>query len=405
MCSDELVPSKMPDPEIARMHQDETGNVTLTLKKGKFEEFLFAFLGNKESLSKIYKNDFIVKLEDILQFHYLLLQKIEKEQFISLSMMTAVFRYDDNTSRTINTIKALEAYLEYRDVGVNTTEITWHFLFKLPDNENIQQQKVSIFFNSFDTTVGQGTIKVTIDHTNQVWATEVLRLFEEHISKITTKNTIAFRILRYARSLYLIHILWSISILIVIGAGIYILVQRANFLSHIKVGAELMWDLAYVVSETDNNDVNAMLQFFLIRDLKNEDKGVIDHLKESGYIDPKYHSIIDKMVSGYYKSGEESARLHWSVQTELNELEAKIKIISVDAYLRFVLLYVLFYILSSIYLKLFKMKSILALTDKGIKTIEKQDKTKSITVQFAYGFLSSLLAACVYEYAIKLYLL
>jgi hypothetical protein len=47
----QLVP-EISDPEVATIQQDNTGDVTLTLKKGKFEEFLFSFLGKREALAK-----------------------------------------------------------------------------------------------------------------------------------------------------------------------------------------------------------------------------------------------------------------------------------------------------------------------------------------------------------------
>ena len=38
------LPDRIPNPEIATIHHDDDGDVTLTLKKGKFTEFLFGFL-------------------------------------------------------------------------------------------------------------------------------------------------------------------------------------------------------------------------------------------------------------------------------------------------------------------------------------------------------------------------
>ncbi|MDE2180224.1 MAG: hypothetical protein KGJ40_05155 [candidate division NC10 bacterium] len=136
------------DPEIATLRQDGDSDVTLILKKGKFAEFLFGFLGARETLSKTFDNDFIVRIEDLLQFHYLLEQKIAKEQFIAMSLVTAVIRYDDNTNRTINTFEAIEKYSEHRDIGVQSFDMCWNFVFKTPDMNTMQQQKVSVFFET-----------------------------------------------------------------------------------------------------------------------------------------------------------------------------------------------------------------------------------------------------------------
>ena len=47
-------------------------------------------------------------------------------------------------------------------------------------------------------------------------------------------------------------------------------------------------------------------------------------------------------------------------------------------------------------LRLFRMKSILAITATGVKEAEDQRRTKSFNAQFVFGILSSLVAAFIY---------
>jgi hypothetical protein len=394
-------PNRTSGSEIATLNEDSEGDVTLTLRREKFAEFLFGFLGAKETLSKTFNEVFTVKIEDLLQFHYLLIQKIAKEQFISLSLETATIQYDDDTSRTINTIESIEKYNEYRDVGVLSFNLAWDFVFKAPNQTNIQQQKVSIFFETAGALSGTGTVTVRIEHTNQVWAAEVLHLFEEQLSKIVFRYTVAYRMFSFLKRSRILNIIAVACVLVILGGGIYIFAERSKLLHPFKVKEEFMFDMAKVIDENeDDRDLNLLLQFFLIRDLRNEPPSIIRQLQETGRFDDKYKEIIDKLISGYYDSDKNSERIGPTFEAMFREINAMENITWAYSYLKFFLLYFIGYMLTLLYLRLFRMKSILAITTRGIKLMDKQEREKSTLLQFIFGVVASILAAIIFEFTI-----
>lgn len=380
--------------EIATIDEGVAGEVTLRLKKERFSEFLFEFLGPKETLSKNFKGVFVISKNDLLQFHYLLTQKIEKEQFISLTLESATIQYDDNTSRTINTFPAIENYSEFRNVAATSFQLTWKFVFQTPKDKTLQQQIVSVYFEPGADVPGVGTLTVKIEHSNQVWATEVLRMFEEHISKIATKNTIFFQSLNFLKRFRIFGTLTVVLIAIGGGLGIYLWSERQKLVHPLTVKEEFIFDMANVLKSSDN-DLDTTLQFFLINDLRHESTSIIQSLHEAGRFNPRYKGIIDKLLEGYYDTGKESTRIV-SFSTLREEIKAVANMRWAFWYLTFVIIYVLTYMLAAIFLRVFRLKSIIAITDKGIKEADQQQRTKSASVQFAFGVLSSLLASVIY---------
>lgn len=397
-------------PDIATIRKEYDGNIILRIRKSSFEEMFFGFLGKKESLSKRYVNEFIVDKDSILQFHHLLIQKTEKEQLISLSAVTSTFQYDDGTNRTINTIDALEKYNEYKDVGVLSIDISWVFVFVSPDGSNVSQQKVSLFFNSSADSPSRSLIQVKVEHTNQVWANEVILLFEEQIKKIIIRYSSVYRLLQALQGIGVLRmahkVLFPIAFTVIILGAIYIGIQRISFLNPITVKEEFGFDIADILSADNNyNDPVLWLQFFLIKDLQNNDVNVITHLDKKGFFHPKYESIIDKLESRYYKSEKPSKKLSYLAKSIQNEIEARTNIASTLKYLIIPYIYFFIGIIATIYLSLFKAKSVFDITSKGNRQLVNQRKNKSVKLQLAFGLLSSVAGAIVYEILYKIVLL
>ena len=455
--SEKPVRCDMSDLEIADVRADDQGNITLTLPKEKFSEFLLGFLGPKETLSKSYCDDFIVKSSaDVLQFHHLLEYKTKTQQSISLSLATATICYENGTNRTINTIESLEKFNEYRDLGVISFNLVWKFLFCVPNEKTIQQQKVSLLFNAKGTDA-IGKISVSIEHTNQLWAVEVLRLFEEQINKIKVPYSFVYRALDTLSRIYIVGVLQTAAVVTLLIGGFYVSVQKGNFIGPVKVEAEFMFDLADVLlsntgivaltqspdivagggvggsirnpagtaapvagggvggsiptpvtlSEPNHNvvPINLLTQFFLIRDLRRSDHGVINHLHELGYFDAKYSNVIEKLKGGYYDNNDKSKTIIWSLKTALAQQRVFDNIVEVWSYLKILMLYVFSYLVVALYLMLFRLHSVIAITSKGVRTLEKQQRDKSNRLQIVFGVIASVIAAFIYKYGQVLFLL
>lgn len=400
------VPDGQSDLEISAVRENDEGDFTVTLPRRKFAAFLLGFLGPRETLSKSYPNDFVVKLDDIFQFHHLLVQKIKKKNFISLSLAISTLHYEDGTHRTINTIEALEKFHEYRDLGVISFNLVWQFLFREPEEALIQQQKVNVLFNTQDTGTA-GAIAISIEHTNQVWAVEVLHLFEEPIKKVSVQYSLPYRILGKLRKFNIFGPLFFAAIIAVFGGAIYIDIQKNNLAAPAKVEAEFLFDLANVLSPmtpaiqgpTTNPplDPTLLIQFFLIRDLRSQDHGVIEFLQSRGYFDQRYAGVVDKLMSGYYDESIKSNRVTTVPKYEQAQMRIIENISSVVTYMKIVVLYIFGYAVSASYLLLFRRRSVIAITSKGERTLQKQERDKSNAIQLLFGVVASLIATVLYE--------
>lgn len=383
--------------EIATVRQDTSGDVTLTLRKGTFSQFLAAFLGPQETLTKSFYKDFAVKWEDVLQFHYLLIQKTEKEQFISLALAAATIHYDDNSSRTITGIESIERYAEHRDVGVVSLNVAWQLVFRAPDRGDVQQQRVSVLFETRGSPKNDGLITITVEHTNQVWAAEVVRLFEEHINKIVTHYATVFRLLSRATRTTLLDYAYKGCVVAILLGGAFIWLERVAFLGPVTVKQEFLYDvIGAATKDPPSRDLDSFLQFFLIRDLDKENSTVITDLQRKGYFNSRYDDVIQKLSDNYYDGNKKSDRLDWTRETEIAKRNAKHNVAVAWRYLKVAIAYLCIYFLAYAYVWLFKMSSIVAVTSKGIRQIAKQERDKSSLVQFGFGVTASLLAAGIY---------
>lgn len=63
---------------------DKAGDLLIGIDKNHLADLILNFLGKKEVLSYEAKKTFILRLNDIEQFYYLLESKIAKEQYNSL---------------------------------------------------------------------------------------------------------------------------------------------------------------------------------------------------------------------------------------------------------------------------------------------------------------------------------
>ena len=111
------------------------------------------------------------------------------------------------------------------------------------------------------------------------------------------------------------------------------------------------------------------------------------------------------MISGYYKTEKQSEKLSYSFQSKLQQLKQYVKLSQFFKYYKLVVVYLLFTALGSLYLRLFKMNSIIAITNKGKHLLDHQEKKTSVTLQLIYGIIASIIAALIFEYGWKVLIL
>lgn len=157
--------------------------LSIDLKKDQMADIIINFLGKKEKLKYLGAKYFTLRLNDIEQFYYLIEEKIKKEQYVNIQLFTVSFLFNDNTTRTINTIRSLNKYTETRDVIPITVTLTWHVILQFPEVNTVETQKIELTFNTLSYAEG---IFLNIEHTNQSWDIEILNLIKDKILSVSS---------------------------------------------------------------------------------------------------------------------------------------------------------------------------------------------------------------------------
>jgi len=187
--------------------------VILSITEKNFADIILNFLGNKQILSFTAEDDFNITLNDLEQFYYLLDEKIQKENYTNIDYFSVTILYHDKTTREITGIKALNSYLETRDVSPKSIVLTWNIILNFPNSQTIDNQKVEVLFKIDEK---HGDILLTIEHTNQAWGIEILNLLKDHIQSLLIYKPKALKIAEEIHSLINVNNILSILLLIIV---------------------------------------------------------------------------------------------------------------------------------------------------------------------------------------------
>lgn len=164
------------------IESNENRSLSIILKEEQIADIIINFLGKKEKLKYEEEKQFILRINDIEQFYYLLDEKIKKEQYTNIKLFTVSFLFNDKTSRVINTIESLNKYLETRDVIPDVVTLVWHIIIQFPAVSTVETQKIELTFN---TKSDIGSVLLNIEHTNQSWGIEVLNLIKDKVLSVS----------------------------------------------------------------------------------------------------------------------------------------------------------------------------------------------------------------------------
>ncbi len=189
--------------------EKDMNSLTLNMNQEAFADILLNFLGKKESLEYVNaKDSFKVTVPDLLQLDALLKQKIEKEQFTKVDNLNVNIEYNNLTSHNFNSIAKLSTYDSPNNALPISITLTWDIILKIPTNQHIEKQRISLSFNSFSMVNDRGEIpyyskasvdsfiKLEIEYTNQSWGMEVLNLFQIQLNKLLAKESKSLKISR-----------------------------------------------------------------------------------------------------------------------------------------------------------------------------------------------------------------
>lgn len=230
----------------------------INFNKKTLAELFLNFLGKKEKLSFRTKADFLIRLNDIEQFYYLLNSKISKEQNIFIEHFSVTFEYNDDTSKTAYQIDGLNRFNETRDVIPRSVSMFWNIVTKYPNAETIENQKIECSF--IKNTEDKGDIILEINHTNQAWGIEVLNLFTDKIAQLVVEDSKKYTYSKKAVSL--LHPakegFMALMFLFIFFGMIYLFI--VNSMSSIITGK--IEESAYKEGNLKSNEYHKLLKFY-----------------------------------------------------------------------------------------------------------------------------------------------
>lgn len=359
-------------------------SVVLSLPETTFADMIINFLGNKEKINYDKNTYFIVELNNLTQFYYLLDAKIQKEQFTHVNYFSVIINYDDSTSREINTIESLATYHETRNVIPVSISMTWNIVLKFPNSSTVENQKVKLLFSITDEVI-DGNINLTIQHTNPAWGVEVLNLFMGNIKKISihaNKNIgIIDNILRDKHRFILRLMIRVLILLLIMLVPLFILLPKnlAPVYNEEKINlVNEIYNLSY------KNTINDNELFLTINSINN---------------------FPANQLSNFSKKAPFSEKISLPIEAYVNEKDNKnIIIVKIGTGVVFSFIFIYFFMKYYIYsyLNYYRHKSFIKITEEANKHYEIFLDSKNKVVFYslsaiAFSVLCSLIATAIYS--------
>jgi len=349
--------------------------VAFAIEENDFADLILNFLGKKEKII-FYKDniEFKIRHNDIEQFFYLLDAKINKESYTNISHFSLTILYNDNTSREINGIKALNQFNETRDVIPKAIILSWNIILSFPNSTTVENQKVEVVLSITDKT---SFINIEVEHTNSAWGKEVLNLLEEH-----SKSLIVERHPLLNNSYKLMNFLkYNVFDILTIALGIVFLVILFN-LSSDSLNHKQVYSMSKIIEiGKKNNDMEVQLSFNMI-------KGTYSDIKTIDIIQNKeIRKILKKQI---VENKKESSAFKYRFMSVIGGIIGFI--------------FVLFWLLKQ-NIKFYSEKSFILITTRVEKLYEKYEKSKSKLEYYsisliAFSIIVGLLVNALYQFMV-----
>ena len=199
---------KLPSP---RMTYTE-GYITLPVTEEQFRDFIKSLLGRPETLEKRIKGNFALSRQAVINFHFLLEQRIQQQNDAKLVQFQAKIFFDDDSTVTLNSIESLATYNQIRPLVVIGVELNWVFLIKFQDKSVPERQEIQIrIITDEEISVSkyrrrQRPLRITaileeyldierisyfdisIRYTAKTWGEDIISLLSEHIKTLLIRN-------------------------------------------------------------------------------------------------------------------------------------------------------------------------------------------------------------------------
>jgi len=223
--------------EIVPMSK-ERGYIRLPFDERQFKEFIKGLLGRPQTINRTIAGAFEVKLEDLINLHYLIEQRVSQQNEGTLINFTAKVSFSDGSSVLLNSLDELGTYNETRPIVSKEVHLTWDYLVRFQDKDvpEKQQIQVSIYSSGRSNPVldeepitdllrillfsersknQSGFFSFEIRHTARTWGTDIDTLMTNYIQSLLTPESKIRRTVR--RHSFVISVLVGMIFLVAVG--------------------------------------------------------------------------------------------------------------------------------------------------------------------------------------------
>ncbi|MBO0334781.1 hypothetical protein J0X12_14235 [Sneathiella sp. CAU 1612] len=176
--------------------------ISLPIDRDHFIEFISGLLGKPQSIEKTYAGQFEISVEDIINTHHLVAQRLNQQNDSALVQFIVSVSYDDGSTVHLNSLHDFQSYREVKPLVCVSVNLTWVYLVKFQKKDAPEKQQIDLTFsagNNYDTVLLEPIIfssttkpvrlfrhgiKLRIEHTERTWGNDIESLLDGHIKTL-----------------------------------------------------------------------------------------------------------------------------------------------------------------------------------------------------------------------------
>src|SRR6266542_3631248 len=177
----------------------EQYTVVLPVPPDTFRQFVSGLLGKPQTITKVFRDCFEVRTQDIENTFHLVDQRVRQQNEASLIQFIVRITYDDGSSVLLNTLEDFLHYKEIHPLVSTGVVLSWTYLIRFPEKTVPEKQEIEVTMLA-DPRQGEarvlhleelrffppslyfgGQIDIRIAHTARTWGADIEALLTGHI--------------------------------------------------------------------------------------------------------------------------------------------------------------------------------------------------------------------------------
>lgn len=176
--------------------------IVLPVEREHFAQFVSGILGKPQSRDRIFRGQFLLSYDDVINTYRLLEQRIHQQNEAVLIQFVVSINYSDDSSVRLNSLQEFESYTEIEPLRCVGATLSWIYLVKFPQKEAAEKQQVDLSFQvdpHFDLDDGtfpprasyrffasglySRGVHLSVKFTERTWGNDIYSLLNGHVGK------------------------------------------------------------------------------------------------------------------------------------------------------------------------------------------------------------------------------